>query len=319
MTHDTIEASHGRWREILPAIGLDPKFLTKKPGPCPMCGGEDRWSFTDRNGDGDFICRECDAGKGLKLVQAFKGWDFKTAAHEVDQIIGNLPKNAPRTRPPLPKPVSISELKRIWRAAREITPDDPAGLYLQRRGINLKWAVTLRFVPEMYHAPTKTTHPAMIAVVRDVNGDGDQIHRTYLTPDGQKADVEPVRMFMARPMPEGGAIRLGPEGEIMGIAEGIETALSATMMFGFVTVWATATAGELEKWQPPAVAKRIMIFGDNDHSFTGQAAAYALAKRLTHEEQKVTAACRRVIEVHIPPETGEDWNDVLQRSKTNGA
>ena len=306
---NTIEASHGRWREILPAIGLDTKFLTKKQGPCPMCGGEDRYTFSDRNGDGDYLCRQCGAGKGLRLVQAFKGWDFKTAAHEVDQIIGNLPKDAPRTRPPLPKPVSIRELKRIWKASLPITPDNPAGLYLARRGIHLPLAVTLRFVPEMYHAPTKTTHPAMIAVVRDTNGDGDQLHRTYLTPDGQKADVEPVRMFMARPMPEGGAIRLGPEKLTMGVAEGIETALSATMLFN-VNTWATATAGELEKWEPPCLARTIMIFGDNDHSFTGQAAAYALAKRLVNRGIDVS--------VHIPPKTGEDWNDELQRSKTNG-
>ena len=309
MQHDTIEASHGRWREILPAIGLDPKFLTKKQGPCPMCAGTDRFTFSDRNGDGDYLCRQCGAGKGLRLVQAVKGWDFKTAAHEVDQIIGNLPKNAPRTRPPLPKPVSIRELKRIWGASLPIMPDNPVGLYLARRGIHLQLAVMLRFVPEMYHAPTKTTHPAMIAVVRDTNGDGDQLHRTYLTPDGHKADVEPVRMFMARPMPEGGAIRLGPEKLTMGIAEGIETALSATMLFN-VNTWATATAGELEKWEPPSLARTIMIFGDNDHSFTGQAAAYALAKRLVNRGLDVS--------VHIPAKTGEDWNDELQRSKPNG-
>ena len=58
----------------------------------------------------------------------------------------------------------------------------------------------------------------------------------------------------------------------------------------------------LAAWQPPPEAKRIIIFGDNDPNYTGQAAAYALAKRLRSDE--------RVVEVQIPAEVGADWNDV---------
>ena len=45
----------------------------------------------------------------------------------------------------------------------------------------------------------------------------------------------------------------------------------------------------------------MVICGDNDVSYTGQAAAFALAKRLTDAGIKV--------EVQIPEVPGKDWND----------
>jgi putative DNA primase/helicase len=102
---------------------------------------------------------------------------------------------------------------------------------------------------------------------------------------------------------KGAAIRLAPAGDALGIAEGIETALSASALFG-VPCWAAGNAGLLAAWQPPPEAKRIIIFGDNDPDYGGHAAAYALAKRLRSDE--------RVVEVQIPAEVGADWNDVRE-------
>ena len=60
----------------------------------------------------------------------------------------------------------------------------------------------------------------------------------------------------------------------------------------------------LQEWTPPNDVTTVMIFGDNDASSTGQAAAFTLAQRL---KAKGVAAF-----VEIPPVTGQDWNDVLQ-------
>ncbi|MFD2274217.1 primase-helicase zinc-binding domain-containing protein [Undibacterium arcticum] len=39
----------GRWPLILADVGIDPAFLDKKEGPCPMCGGSTRFfSLTTR-------------------------------------------------------------------------------------------------------------------------------------------------------------------------------------------------------------------------------------------------------------------------------
>ena len=64
--YNTIERARFRWREILPQLGVDTRFLTKKHGPCPLpsCGGRDRFCFDDKNGDGTYFCRRCGAGTG---------------------------------------------------------------------------------------------------------------------------------------------------------------------------------------------------------------------------------------------------------------
>jgi putative DNA primase/helicase len=107
-------------------------------------------------------------------------------------------------------------------------------------------------------------------------------------------------------MPMGASVRLFPPAEQMGVAEGLETALSASILYN-APVWSTLTEGLMSEWQPPTVAKLIFIFADNDASFAGQAAAYTLAKRLKHKGLDVM--------VEMPPRVGEDWNDILMKQK----
>ncbi len=59
----------GRWRGILPALGVPAKALSNRHGPCPMCGGKDRFRFDDKGGRGTWICSQCGAGDGIELVK----------------------------------------------------------------------------------------------------------------------------------------------------------------------------------------------------------------------------------------------------------
>jgi primase-helicase-like zinc-binding protein len=65
------ERARGRWHGILPAIGISEKFLKRKNGPCPVCGGKDRFRFTDIEGKGTFYCNNCKGGNGIALVMKF--------------------------------------------------------------------------------------------------------------------------------------------------------------------------------------------------------------------------------------------------------
>src|ERR1700723_3302683 len=95
MTGSTIERARHRWRELLPQLGVETRFLTNKHGPCPLCGGRDRYRFDDKDGTGSYFCGQCGAGSGIILVRKLKGWDHKTACDEIDKIVGHAAPAAP--------------------------------------------------------------------------------------------------------------------------------------------------------------------------------------------------------------------------------
>lgn len=297
MTHHlekTWVLARGKWRDILPRLGIDPKHLDGKSGPCPICGGKDRFRFDDLHQDGDWFCNQCGAGKGMKLLmEAFK-WDFTRAAREIDSIVGKCQVSAPRQER---SPESKREyMVKLYKASQPVKEGDPVWLYLTRRCGDVSGLLgDLRFHPELKHS-LGSTHPGILAFM---GWDGKRfsgIHRTFLTWDGQKADVDPVRASFG----ELGAVRLGPVMERMGIAEGIETALCASSRFR-VPVWSAICANGMEAWEPPEGCRSVLVCGDHDKTFTGQAAAFVLAKKLHLKGYAV--------EVAIPETKGSDWAD----------
>ena len=106
----------------------------------------------------------------------------------------------------------------------------------------------------------------------------------------------------------GGAVRLFAAAEELAVAEGLETALAVHLATG-KPIWMALNAGNLEKlWLPDAV-RRVLIYADNDADgdFTGQACAYALARRL---RRSVNGAAPREVQVFVPKQPGADWADV---------
>lgn len=301
----------GRWHSLLPMLGVETRHLNGKHGPCPLCGGKDRFRFDDKGGNGTWFCSHCGAGNGVDLVMKIKNIPFLAAKQEIEKYIGAAPAVVPRaTKSDVQKAeMARDQMAALWGRACPLDGEDIASRYLAWRGVILTvWPASIRVIEDLpYYDETKSRslHPGMLAKFAAADGKSAILHRTYLAEPGRKASVEKPRMLMPGKVPPGGAVRLSAPAETMGIAEGIETALSASIIFG-IPVWAALTAGALMKWQPPKEAKCVFVFGDNDKSLAGQNAAYALGYRLKTENFQV--------EMRFPEDAGTDWNDELAGS-----
>lgn len=304
MSMETANAARGKWPGILTALGVDSKYLKNVHGPCPICGGgKDRFRFDDKL-NGSWFCNQCtkkgERPDGFSLLQKLKGWTFKEAAVEVDKIVGNIPETTKKT-PERTDEDKAKAMRRVLEAAGPVKPGTAAWKWLQRRCGDPGTVLSdLRAHQALKHTEGGT-HPAMLAIMRYPDGTGASVHRTYLTEDGRKAEGVEVRKIMPGFPLNTSCVRLGPIAEQMGIAEGIETAICASKLFG-MTVWAATNAGLLASWKPPEGVRSVVIFGDNDDNFTGQAAAFSLANKL--------CLAGLTAEVRIPEAVGTDWADV---------
>lgn len=303
------DVARGKWRSILPALGVPMSVLSGKHGPCPMCGGKDRFRFDDKGGDGSYYCNGCGAGRGVDLVMGVLGIDFSEARKRILQEAGGAPVQVARAS----RPDGVAAMKiidAIWGGSHPLNGIDAASKYLRKRGLDLPQAPKmLRFNPRMRYVhddKTTTYHPALVARFVSPDATGSTVQMIYLTDDGAKADLPNPKKFAPVKFPIGGAVRLCPSADTMGIAEGIETAMAA-MILNNIPVWATLTAGAMVKWEPPQTARNIIVYADADSSYTGQASAYALAHRLKTEGYHV--------DVHVPSELDIDWNDVLMAER----
>lgn len=296
----TADMAKGKWRGILLSLGVDQKHLTGKHGPCPMCQGTDRFRWDNQHGNGGYICGACGAGSGFKLLMELNGWDFAAAAARVDEIVGNV------DREPIKQGMDEGQRRKLlndlWTRALPLAAGDMATTYLAGRApLPKSLPGCLRFAP-CCPAPDGVTRPALLAMVTGADGKPVNIHRTFLGPNG-KADMANPRAMMPGSIPEGSGIRLGPvHGDRLGIAEGLETAFAAAARFN-VPVWSAINSTTMAKWSPPTTVREVLIFGDCDAKFGGQAAAYALAHKLAVRPNI------EAVQVHIPRTVGMDWAD----------
>jgi putative DNA primase/helicase len=311
------ELARNRWHSILPHFGVDRSYLKNRGGPCLKCGGKDRCRFDNKGGMGTFFCNQCGPYDGFKAIESLTGKPFREVAREVEKLVSVVPPEPPK---PEITPRQYGEwMAQAWHAGQPIEWGDPVDQWLSNRlgcyALDDVGRSMLRYHPALpYRRDGKQVgvYPAMLARVFGPDGTNKQLHRTYLTKDGQQAQGEKSRMRMPGPglAPLGSYVALcAHTDEVLGIAEGIETALAAAKLFN-VPVHAALDAKNLEAWTPPATLQRAIVFGDNDESMTGQAAAFALARRLFQERGQGKLKC--AVEVRIPPTAGWDWNNVLK-------
>ncbi|BAK75341.1 putative phage DNA primase [Pseudogulbenkiania sp. NH8B] len=332
-------ATFRRWPDLLAALGIPAEVLSKKSNqPCPACGGTDRFQFIDK-GQGRFVCRalEGQGGDGFTLAMHWLNADFKTALQAVAGVLGMAEGiGQPLPPPAAPAPAKTAaprddstKLRLLWGQAQPIQHGDPVDRYLTGRGLVLgSYPDALRHHPALPYwcevdgqTVRLGTYPVMLAAVTSPACELVGLHRTYLTPEGQKArpihpgtgetlDAKKLLTAFDGAM-NSAAIQLYPprNGELA-VCEGIETGLAVWLGSG-LPVWPCVSAWGLEHAQLPESVSDTHIMGDHDVSGTGQRAAQRLAQRLAEEGRRVR--------VHIPTTPGTDWLDVYQSREQEAA
>jgi putative DNA primase/helicase len=187
------DIAQGRWRSILTVLGMDERALSGKHGPCPMCGGKDRFRFDDKDGRGTYFCSGCGAGDGVQLAMGITGLSFRDVAREIERVAGTVqPTPAKSDRSDEDK---LNALRRAFRESRPIARGDDAHAYLAGRGLRLHdLPESIRTHPGMQYrdgGAVLGTFPAMLATVTDATGRAVSMHRTYLQDGQESARVGP--------------------------------------------------------------------------------------------------------------------------------
>lgn len=321
MNTELREECQHRWVDIYKTFGFSDVFISKRHGPCPLCGGTDRGRMTDFQGYGSFICNQCcpESIDGIEMLLRHTGQGFKELAGDIRALLGNT---IARAEPAKDVEKARIRLRRIWGESKPLTPNCPTHLYLHNRGLagidygalqNLRCHTGLNYWQQGSDGFKDCgKFAAMVGLVTTPNNEPATLHITYLSADGQKADVQNPRKILtpSRDM-GGGAVRLGTLGkdDILCVAEGIETALAMKLLYPELVPWACLNEGNLTKFEPPSSSRgaAMYIASDNDISHVGQAASFALAKRLTAKKFEVS--------VLMPPKQGTDWLDHYNENK----
>jgi hypothetical protein len=235
-------------------------------GPCPKCGGDDR--FWVNKVKQKFGCRQCRPRSGdvIDLVQFLDGRSFGEA---IDTLVGERPKNDPKKieleRAEVDRQNRDDEKEQLRKAQwlwsrREPITGTTAETYLREaRGYAGPIPSTLFYLPTSDRYP-----PAMMApfgLVDEVEpgalasispGAIMGVHLTKLKPDGSsKAYDEETKERKNKTMhgiPVGWPIVLAPPNDLLGLAitEGIEDGLSVYQATG-LGVWAAGSATFMPK------------------------------------------------------------------------
>ena len=235
------------------------------------------------------------------LVRKLRGWSHAEACSEIDRIIGN---RQPSSTAPTILRESANRAAAIHRVLAEARSPDVVERYLQRRGLTVEAPELRGSARCAYFDDTAQLVGYFPAVIAPIISPGDALESVQRIYD---AEITPRKKILpAIRSIRGGAVRLFDPINELAVTEGVETALAVYEMYR-IPSWAALSANGLQAFAPPSGLLKLHIFADNDANAVGQAAAYALAKRVIQTGMNV--------DVLVPPETDTDWLDVLNKKR----
>ncbi len=283
---------------------MDAQTLTRQLGgtwhggagqaPCPVCQPErrrDQNALSLKDGENGALLLYCfKSGCSFEELALTLSLPFKKAAINIE---AQRQVKAPDTRT---KEKNLGTARAMWQRAQPIE-GSKAEAYLRARGITCPMPKTLRFVPDLYHAPSGKWCCAMLGNVEPTGG----VHRTFFTKQGQR--LASNAKMMLGPC-AGGAVRLSGSAGPLVVCEGIETglALLSGLLSGPHEVWAALSASGFSPLHLPPEPRKLIIATDSDDSGAGEMAGNALATRANALGWRVNL---------LPAPKGKDWADVL--------
>jgi putative DNA primase/helicase len=279
--------------------GINLRGRVDRCGPCPLCGGHDRFSINTKKQV--WNCRGCCVGGDIiALVQHLEGCDFQTA---VGTLAGE-PPSTPTTMP-MSQTASAASRKaevdqyereqhrkaaRMWARRRPIA-GTPAERYLRGRGITCAFPPTIAYLPQA----KPEHHPALIAAfaladevepgILDKPRNVGAVHLVLLRSDGsgkaftedevQQGKKNKITVGSLADLP----IVLAPPNDLLGLAvtEGIEDGLTAHQATG-LGVWVAGSGSRMPALANiiPEYIEAVTIYAHTDK--TGRDGALVLAE-----------------------------------------
>lgn len=311
LIREVTHAAADRWPSVLAGLHIEVPDSPRRHGPCPACGGSDRFRFDD-GGRGSFICNQCGAGDGLDLIRKVNKCDTTEAARLAADVLGidcraaqTDPVAASQRRERLEADHQNREQERQQKASVEAEQRQSAFAGHWQRLTNAAASGESQYLTwkglSGFTFPLLTDGRLLLSLVDD---SGTVIAAQTITPQGEKRLLTGSAKRGAYH-----AVNAADAPKSVLIAEGLATALSVHLMRPEALTVCAIDAGNL---QPVAQAMhqrypnaQIIIAADNDIKpggpNTGKDAAEKAAKTVSGW-------------VALPPsEEKADWNDYHQQ------
>lgn len=313
-------------------------------GCCPF-HGESRPSFHCEDRKGRYHCFGCGAsGDHFRFFMELDGVSFVRAVEMVADLAGVRVPGAREETPAEKQGRARREQQRAERyrqreesdrRERERKADTVRSIwaegkplagtlgevYLNSRSIFMdEWQPSLRYHPSLWLAPSEDhahggrKHPGVMGGVQSKDRKLIAIWRILLGPDGRAlTDNAGKKIKLGFGPAAGGAVRLGPVGPLLRLAEGIETAFGVGKLTrGTAPVWATLSTSGMKGFDIPEGVQRLEIYADGDR--------HRLNKRtgevtdppgiIAAKELQSRAKAQGVEAVVFPSPEPDDWLDV---------
>lgn len=294
---------NGAWRQALEGYGCHLPS-GRHHGPCPVCGGKDRFRFDDKDGRGTWFCNQCEpqSGGGLLLLSRFLQ---KPTIEVANELLGNTPE---RSRAPVYRAiVSDDQIRKANHeqarkgadallASSELRPHP----YMSDRGLDGLWLVNGE---PIMGRDRDIIQPGELLLVPAYKAEGD---------GSTLVNVQKIKVNKEKRPIYGGDMaavyhKIDGHQRLIAIAEGYATGVTVNQVTGATTYCAfnTGNLAAVAAWvagQHPGVP--VVLFADHDE-------LDPVHQWRPGEKFAKDAAAPICATVAMPPELG-DWDDYRQ-------